>query len=305
MEKRAVPVVARDVVFRRLVGGGVLLTHACAWPSIRQPSTLSWQRWGCDWTLSTRGGLGEEFIWATCLGPGCLSGLYRLVSRHIEDLLRVWPERFERRHGPLRPVVERVLRGFIRCGDVAHGFARAWCQTCCRSYLVAISCRGRSWCPSCEKKRSLLWAEWLREEVLEAVPHRHTVMTIPRFLRRVFLKRREVLLDLAQSGAEALAEYVRQELGEGVSPGIVVSLATAGDMVQWHPHLHILVTDGGFSEGAFRPLGAWDGQAERRAVSTACGGGWPESVPLALPDAGISRRLRLGRVGAPTRGEAP
>ena len=56
-----------------------------------------------------------------------------------------------------------------------------------------FSCRGRSFCPSCEKKRSLLRAEWLREEVLEAVA-------------RVFLKRRELLLDLAQSGAEAIAE---------------------------------------------------------------------------------------------------
>jgi hypothetical protein len=53
------------------------------------------------------------------------SPLHRLVSQHIEELLRVWPERFEREHGRLRPVVERVLRGFIRCGDVAHGFARA------------------------------------------------------------------------------------------------------------------------------------------------------------------------------------
>jgi hypothetical protein len=147
---------------------------------------------------------------------------------------------------------------------VAHGFARAWCGTCRKSYLVAYSCRGRSFCPSCEKKRSLLWAEWLREEVLQAVPHRHAVMTIPRFLRRVLLKRRELLLDLAQAGAEALAEYVRRELGEGLAPGIVVSIATAGDMVQWHPHLHILVTDGGFSGGAFRSLGAWAGQAVMR-----------------------------------------
>ena len=114
-----------------------------------------------------------------------------------------------------------------------------------------FSCRGRSFCPSCEKKRSLLRAEWLREEVLEAVA-------------RVFLKRRELLLDLAQSGAEAIAEYIRQELG--VCPGIVVSVATAGDMVQWHPHLHILLTDGGFSDGAFWALSAWDGQAVMRLL---------------------------------------
>ena len=139
------------------------------------------------------------------------SPLFRLVSEHIEEFLHVYPERFAKEHGPLRPVVERVLRGFIECGDVARGFARAWCSSCRTSYLIPYSCRGRNFCPSCEKKRSLLWAEWLREEVLEPVPHRHVVLTMPRLLRGIFRKRRELLLDLSQCSAEAVAEHLRTE----------------------------------------------------------------------------------------------
>ena len=82
------------------------------------------------------------------------SPLFRLVERHLEELLRVWPERFARQHGPLRAVVERVLREFLRCGLLEHGFARLWCGECRRSVLVAFSCRGRSFCPSCEKKQA-------------------------------------------------------------------------------------------------------------------------------------------------------
>jgi hypothetical protein len=42
----------------------------------------------------------------------------------------------------------------------------------------------------------------------------------------------------------------------------VVSIATAGDLVQWHPHGHLLSTDGGFSEdGAFHLLESWDAEA--------------------------------------------
>jgi len=93
------------------------------------------------------------------------SPLCRLVERHLEELLRVWPERFAPRHGPLRAAVERVLREFLRCGLLEHGFARLWCGSCRRSVLVAFSRRGRSFCPSCEKKKQLLWAEWLREQV--------------------------------------------------------------------------------------------------------------------------------------------
>jgi hypothetical protein len=87
-------------------------------------------------------------------------------------------------------------------------------------------------------------------------------MTIPRLLRPLFRRRRELLRDLARCAADALAAHVEESLGEAVRPGIVVSIATAGDLAQWHPHLHILATAGGFSpDGAFRPLEPWDGEA--------------------------------------------
>jgi len=45
----------------------------------------------------------------------------------------------------------------------------------------------------------------------------------------------------------------------------VVSIATAGDLAQWHPHLHMSISDGGFSaEGTFHPLEQWDGQTLMR-----------------------------------------
>jgi Transposase zinc-binding domain/Putative transposase len=187
------------------------------------------------------------------------SPLYRLLERHIEELFRVWPERFARKHGPLRPVVERVLRAFLECGLPEHGFARLWCGECRRSVLVAFSCRGRGFCPSCEKKKQLLWAEWLRQRLLAPVPHRHVVLTMPRLLRPLFRRRRDLLTELARAGAEAVGELVRRSLGEDVRPGIVVSVATAGDLLQWHPHLHLLVSDGGFARDAsFQPLAEWD-----------------------------------------------
>jgi hypothetical protein len=190
------------------------------------------------------------------------SPLFRLVEQHLEEFLRVYPERFAKTHGPLCPVVERVLRSFMRCGLVEHGFARLWCPSCRTSVLCPFSCRGRNFCPSCEKKKQLLWAEWLQNEVLAPVPHRHLVLTIPRLLRGIFRKRRELLLDLSQCAAEALAEYMRRNLGAHTRPGIVVSVTTAGDLIQWHPHAHLLLSDGTFSDdGSFHPLQTWDGEA--------------------------------------------
>jgi hypothetical protein len=39
--------------------------------------------------------------------------------------------------------------------------------------LITFSGRGRSLCPSCEKKKQLLWGQWLHEEVLLPIAHRH------------------------------------------------------------------------------------------------------------------------------------
>ena len=48
-------------------------------------------------------------------------------------------------------------------------------------------CRGFHLCPSCSQKRSLLFAEYLDEQLLLTLPHRPFVFTLPKALR-VFLR---------------------------------------------------------------------------------------------------------------------
>jgi hypothetical protein len=115
---------------------------------------------------------------------------------------------------------------------------------------------------SCEKKKQLLWAEWLQKEVLEPVPHRHVVLTMRASCRDLPKAARASARPLSQSAAEALAEYMRIRVGPDTRPGIVVSIATSGDLLQWHPHGKILVTDGAFSDdGAFHTRETWDADA--------------------------------------------
>ena len=40
----------------------------------------------------------------------------------------------------------------------------------------------------------------------------------------------------------------------------MVSVATAGDLLQWHPHLHLITTDAGRTkDGSWHPVPEWDG----------------------------------------------
>ena len=44
--------------------------------------------------------------------------------------------------------VEDELRGYLECGLLCFGFARAVCMTCRTGFVVAFSCKGRGVCPS-------------------------------------------------------------------------------------------------------------------------------------------------------------
>lgn len=137
--------------------------------------------------------------------------------------------------------------------------------------------------------------------MIEPVPHRYVVLTMPRLLRPLFRKRRELLLDLARCAAEAVAEYARRQVGEQARPGIVVSIATSGDLLQWHPHRHLPTTEGTFSDdGAFHPIESWDAEAVMKHAGDSRLGQLFQAqlgqVPLCL------FRLRLLPVGARHQG---
>ena len=129
------------------------------------------------------------------------SPLFRLVQDHLHRLQTVYDERFAHEYGPWRPVVGQVADKFLACGILEHGFARIRCDACAHEYLLAFSCRGRYFCPSCHAKRLALWAQWLDATLLAPVPHRQVVLTIPKRLRAYCRYRRRLLGGIARVAA--------------------------------------------------------------------------------------------------------
>jgi hypothetical protein len=79
--------------------------------------------------------------------------------------------------------VEEEFRAFLRCGWLAGGFTRLRCTTCGLDRLVAFSCKGRGFCPSCSGRRMAERAAHLVDHVLADVPARQWVLTLPHRLR--------------------------------------------------------------------------------------------------------------------------
>jgi len=128
------------------------------------------------------------------------------------------------------------------------------CEECSHEYLLGFSCKRRHFCPSCHQKQVVEFGEWLCEEVLKAIPHRHFVFSIPKILRRYFLYDRKLLSELSRCAWETLKEFFQEVVPEeDAVPGAVIAIHSFGDFLGWHHHLHILCTDGCFyGNGMFR-----------------------------------------------------
>ena len=102
-----------------------------------------------------------------------VSPLWQGLSRHFDIFLGLYEEPYQSRYGFLRPIIPEVVSKFLDCGDLERGFARLRCDHCKQKYLLAFSCKGRWFCPSCHQKKVQLFGTLLTEAILFQVPHRH------------------------------------------------------------------------------------------------------------------------------------
>ncbi|OGA13909.1 MAG: hypothetical protein A3H32_16135 [Betaproteobacteria bacterium RIFCSPLOWO2_02_FULL_63_19] len=174
------------------------------------------------------------------------SPLYQCVVRHAGELHAA---------GRLERSVEgQTIDRFVECGDPHHGFVRIRCEACGHDYLLAYSCKTRYFCPSCHQKRVLLYGEWVEENILAPVAHRQYVFTVPRLLRPLFSRHRVWLGELCRIAARLLGKACRAAL-PAARPAFIEFVQTFGDLVNFHPHVHVLAADGVFrGDGTFVPL---------------------------------------------------
>ena len=181
------------------------------------------------------------------------SPLYHTIERYLPEFERCYDQRYANRYGPWRPIIGDVARRFLRCGDLHFGFARIQCPDCHHEMFVAFSCQQRCLCTSCHQKRTILVAETVAHTICAPVPHRQLVFTIPKRLRIYCRYDRRLLGSLARAAWRATVEVYRQQLKRrDLIPVMVAGIQTFGELVHFHPHIHAIVTDGGFThDGVF------------------------------------------------------
>ncbi len=171
------------------------------------------------------------------------SPFFKLVSEHFDSFQEQYPSLFEKTHGFWRPCIRYSIDKFLKCGDLKQGFARIRCPDCNHEMFVAFSCKQKT-CPSCAQKRCLVLGQKLIEDVLSDCAHTQWVFTIPKRLRIFFRHNRKLLGKLAKAAYEAVSESILQKKDVNkANPGAVVVVQSFGDIINFHPHIHMLLSD--------------------------------------------------------------
>ncbi len=105
------------------------------------------------------------------------SVLYRVVQENLATFLEVASLRSGGKG--LTRVVRQEFERYLDCGILANGFARVRCRDCGHDEVVAFSCKGRGFCPSCMGTRMADTAAYLVDQVLPEVPIRQWVLSFP------------------------------------------------------------------------------------------------------------------------------
>jgi hypothetical protein len=128
--------------------------------------------------------------------------------------------------------VRREVERFLTCGDVRAGFVEVSCQSCAESRLVAFSCKGRGWCPSCTTRRALDTGVHL-ESLLPRVAHRQWTLSLPFSVRFLVVKTPKLLKRLGVRLVKAVWRWQRREARRSGATGALTGGAVC--FWQWPP----------------------------------------------------------------------
>lgn len=149
------------------------------------------------------------------------------------------------------PFKRKVVNDLIRCRTAAMGGHRQCCPNGDYERSHYNSCKNRN-CPLCNALPTERWLDQQRQRLLEC-DHYHAVFTLPHYLLALWWANNRVMADLLfQCAVETLRHLLDDPKYLGASVGIIAALHTWGRDLSRHPHLHLLITGGGWT-----PAGEW------------------------------------------------
>jgi hypothetical protein len=141
-----------------------------------------------------------------------------------------------------------LVTKMLGCGNPEKmGYIEYRCLQCGQGkHLVAMSCKS-SLCLRCAKVYVDNWVSQMSKVLHEGVIYRHIILTVPAMFRVTFYQNTAVVLSaFMRCGAQCLDDFYSTVRGKALRGGSITVLHTHGRNGQYHPHLHLIATSGGY-----------------------------------------------------------
>ena len=167
-------------------------------------------------------------------------------------LQRIFTDYYEEIFYRLQPrssVMENIDK-MLNCGDPSFGGAFFGCPKCGKLKFRPFRCHSR-FCPTCGNLYAMKRTTSMSFKLVN-VSHRHCVFTIDENLRHFFLQDRSLLNCLFHSVNNVVSRmFFKMNKSMNFTPGFVMVLHTFGRDLKWNPHIHCLISEGGYSDNGF------------------------------------------------------
>jgi len=141
-----------------------------------------------------------------------------------------------------------LVAKMLACGQPEKmGYIEYRCLQCGQgTHVVAMSCKS-SLCLRCAKVNVDNWVSQVSQVLHAGVIYRHIILTVPAMFRTTFYQNAAVVLSaFMRCGAQCLDDFYSTMQGKTLRGGYITVLHTHGRNGQYHPHLHLLATSGGY-----------------------------------------------------------
>jgi Putative transposase/Transposase zinc-binding domain len=166
----------------------------------------------------------------------------------VNDIFRSFGPEYLELYGNRMPKTHRkVIAAMIACRTEACGLALYQCEQCGESHPLYRSCGNRH-CPTCQHHKT---QQWLQKQIDRQLPTHHFLLTftVPQQLRPFIRKNQRVAYSaLFKSSSNTMKKLALDQHYVGADlPGFFGILHTWGRTLQYHPHIHYIVTGGALS----------------------------------------------------------
>jgi hypothetical protein len=143
-------------------------------------------------------------------------------------------------------VQRKASHAILNCKSGWLGYNVSRCTDCGHTQIHNNSCRNRS-CPNCQAVLKEIWVDKRRAEVIDS-PYFHVVFTLPHELNPLIYCNQKLLYGLLhRCCAETLLELSADKKYLGATPGIIQVLHTWNQELDYHVHIHCIISGGGLT----------------------------------------------------------